>query len=109
MCLRNSEKRGMPAFMLNMVSSKHGHKSVELSEFALELWEMWTGVFGIGEFVVIVCKFAVVFVFRFLGCSQNGQNKTLGSRDFQTWVSCNSLEYPIYVECSFKCYCSFQD
>lgn len=56
----------MPAFMLNFVSSKQGHKFLELSEFDLELWEMWTGVFGTREFVfiVIVSKLAV---FLFLG------------------------------------------
>jgi len=44
MFLRNPQKRGMPSFVLNLVSTEHGHKFVEWSEFVLELWEMWTWV-----------------------------------------------------------------
>lgn len=57
----------MPAFMLNLVSRKHGHKFVELCELALELWEMQTSVSGTREFVfiVIVSKLVVVWFIGF--------------------------------------------
>lgn len=52
--------------MLDLESSKHGHKFVELSEFSLELWEMWTGMSGTREFVFVVI-FSKHAVFLFLG------------------------------------------
>ena len=52
----------MPIFIPNLVSTKHGHKFVELSEFFLELWETWTWVLKEGLHAVVIQKEPVLIV-----------------------------------------------
>lgn len=121
MFLRNLEKRGMPAFIPNLVSTKHGRKFVKLSAFVLELWEMATWVLREGPLCCSDPKRACpdseyfqtcsVFAFRFFGLLSKWTKQNTWFQMFPHLGELQFLRMPRMCRVLFQklLYCCFQD